>query len=227
MAWYTCWGTYSAMGPYNNVAMGGSPDSTLHGLDLNPAKGAGYGKGIEFRQEGYTIFTHVNLIGYALDAQGNAHLNQHYVNFGGQYNWYVDTWVSRDNQQSWEQVRLGILVASHNSNQTLAYTGNWGLSNVNWSEYFLIKGKWTHFKIEVRGEEPAQRYQNIYTYEQVTVDSVKPYAIRKSEHFKTLNRQSGFFKVRKNNQFTDKSKQENNKIRKSRDWKNQNKIGEE
>lgn len=227
MAWYTCWGTYSATGPYNNVVMGGSPEASLQGINLNQAKIEGYGKGIEFRQEGNSIYTHVNLIGYAINAQGNAILNQHYVNFGGQYKWYVDTWISRNNQQSWEQVRLGILVASHNSNQNLAYSGNWVLSNVNWAEYFIIQGKWTHFKIEVRGEDPAQRHQNIYTYKQVTVDSVKPYAIRKNGHFKTLNRQSGFFKVRKNNQFIDKSKQENNKIRKSNDWKNQNKIGEE
>lgn len=226
MAWYTAWGTYSATGPYNNVAMGGSPDPTLHGLDLNPAKGAGYGKGIEFQQRGENqIYVHLNLIGYALDSQGNYRKNESYVNFGGTYDWYADYWVSRDGGNNWETVGYNVLVARHNSNQSLAYYGNWGLSNVNWSNVITINGSWTHFKIEIRGDQPAQRYQNIFTYTQVTKDSIKPWAIRKSNIFKSLQTINKSFKIRKSNNWTDKSQQDNNKIRKSNNWVNQNKIG--
>lgn len=236
MAWYECWGTYSATGPYNNVAMGGNPQSSIHGLDLNPAKGAGYGKGIEFRQNPDGIYVHVNLIGYAIDTSVRALLGQSYVRFGGTYDWYADYWVSRDGGRSWETIGYNVLVARHNDNQSLAYTGNWGLSNIDWSNNIKINGNWTHFKIEVRGDEPGQRHQNIYTYEQVAKsDDIKPWAIRKSNVFKTLNVASGWFKIRKSNNWTDKSKmlesdvnKDNagtSRIRRSGTWKGQNKIG--
>lgn len=65
--------------------------------------------------------------------------------------------------------------------------------------------------------------------------AIKPWAIRKSGTFKTLNRPSGFFKRRVNGSFTDKSNQHvydinkpnqgSHRIRKSSVWTGQNKIG--
>ena len=64
---------------------------------------------------------------------------------------------------------------------------------------------------------------------------IKPWAIRKSGTFKTLNRPSGFFKRRVNGSFTDKSNQHvydinkpnqgSHRIRKTSVWTGQNKIG--
>lgn len=62
----------------------------------------------------------------------------------------------------------------------------------------------------------------------------KPMAIRKSNSFKTLNRDSGFIKIRKSNQWEDKSSETypegqegkgKNRIRKKNVWKQQSKIG--
>lgn len=64
---------------------------------------------------------------------------------------------------------------------------------------------------------------------------IKPWAVRKSGTFKTHNRPSGWFKIRKSGSWVDKSKQKKSdvnqtnrgvhRIRKSGSWKGQNKIG--
>ena len=94
----------------------------------------------------------------------------------------------------------------------------------------------TVIRTEIRGETPAQRHQNFYTREQVipVKKDFKPWAIRKSSVFKTLNRDSGFFKIRNAGNWLDKStmledyignNQGSSRIRKSGSWKGQNKIG--
>ena len=92
MAWVECWGTYAATGPYNNVVMGGSPANSMYGLDLLPAKAAGYGNGIEFRysQDINQLYVHINLIGYGSDPNNNYIANQEYVHGNFTYDWYVD-----------------------------------------------------------------------------------------------------------------------------------------
>ena len=235
MAWVECWGTYAATGPYNNVVMGGSPAGSMYGLDLGPAKGAGYGNGIEFRYNSAdnSLYIHLNLIGYSADPNNNYIPNQQYVTGNFTYDWYVDIWYSTNNQASWVQT-TSELCARHNSNQTLAYKGNWGLSNVNWSTNVHLPNNFTHVKVEVRGEDPALRHQNIYTRE-VVISDFKPWAVRKSGVFKSLDVSSGWFKIRKSNSWVDKSKMsldDANKpnagvhrIRKSGTWKGQSKIG--
>ena len=59
----------------------------------------------------------------------------------------------------------------------------------------------------------------------MTKDSIKPWAIRQSNVFKSLQTINKSFKIRKSNNWTDKSQQDNNKIRKSNNWVKQNKIG--
>lgn len=236
MAWHECWGTYAATGPYNNVVMGGSASNAMYGLDLLPAKGAGYGNGVEFvyhPDENY-VYVHVNLIGYGSDQNNNYIPNQRYVQGDFTYDWYVDVWYTTDSGVTWVPM-LTQLVARHNSDQTLAYTGNWGLSNVNWS--YNLRGlpeNFTHIKLEVRGEEQGRRHQNVYTRD-IIIQSFKPWAIRKNNQFKSLDVSSGFYKIRKSNNWVDKSEmllsdvnKENAgtaRIRKSGTWKGQNKVG--
>lgn len=67
-------------------------------------------------------------------------------------------------------------------------------------------------------------------------EDIKPWAIRKSGVFKTHNRPSGWFKIRKSGSWADKSKQKKSdvkqpnkgvhRIRKGGTWLGQNKIGE-
>lgn len=233
--WNECWGTYAATGPYNNVVMGGSGASSMYGLDLRPAKGAGYGNGVRFTYNSDTnvVKVEINLIGYACDSNFQYIPNQHYVVGNFTYDWYCDFYYSTDGGHHYQSIKTD-KVASHASTQTLAYTGNWGLSNVNYSTNLTLPQNFTHVKIEVRGEEPAQRHQNIYTRE-IVISTFKPWAIRKSGGFKTLDVASGFFKIRKSNNWNDKSEMSLSdvnkpnagtaRIRKSGIWKGQAKQG--
>lgn len=236
MTWYECWGTYAKTGPYNNVAMTGSPENRSLALDLSQAKNAGYGKGIEFVSENNQIKIHVNLIGTSVSDTMQAILNQGYVSGNWTYDWYADTYVSTNGGASYQVLENNILVARHGSTQALAYKGGWEQSHIDWVKSFTLPTNFTHFKIEVRGDEPAQRHQNIYTREQI-ITTVKPWAIRKSGVFQSLNRASGFFRIRKNGTWQEKSETENSsigqtnqgtsRIRKNGTWLGQNKIGKE
>lgn len=237
MTFIECWGTYAATGPYNNVVMIGSPSATFKGLNLSQAKSAGYGKGIEFsyNSNDNTLKTHINLIGYASDTKMNYLSNQHYVSGNFTYDWYCDYYYSVDNGNSYVKIKSE-LVASHASTQGLAYVDDWVKSHINHATILSLPQNFTHVKIEVRGDEPAQRHQNIYTREVIITD-FKPWAIRKLNTFKSLDRDSGFFKIRKSGNYVDKSKmqqsdtnQENKgtaRIRKSGKWVGQIKIGDD
>lgn len=233
--WNECWGTYAATGPYNNVVMGGSPAGSMYGLDLGPAKGAGYGNGIRFTYNSDTnvVKVEINLIGYSCDSNFQCIPNQHYVQGNFTYDWYCDFYYSTDGGHNYQSIKTE-LVARHNSDQTLAYSGNWGLSNVNYSTNLQLPANFTHVKIEVRGDEPAQRHQNIYTRE-IVISTFKPWAIRKSGDFKTLDVASGFFKIRKSNNWNNKSEMSLSdvnkanagpaRVRKNGTWKGQGKLG--
>lgn len=234
--WLECWGTYSATGPYNNVVMGGSPAGTLYGLDLTQAKSAGYGNGVRFtyNQENNSLKVEVNLIGYGSNSNNQYIANQKYVEGNFTYDWYIDIYYSTDGGNNYNKITTS-LIASHASNQSLAYRDNWHLSNVNWSTILdNLPNDFTNVKIEVRGEDVGLRHQNIYTREQV-ISTFKPWAIRKNNDFKTLNVESGFFKIRKNNSWVDKSQmlltesgQANagtSRIRKNNVFVGQSKIG--
>lgn len=232
--WLECWGTYAKTGPYNNVAMGGSPNNTIHGLNLLQAKSKSYGQGVLFENINNQIKVTISLIGYSVNEHLQALLNQHYVSGNFTYDWFLDVYVSENNQQSWQVVENNIKIASHSSSQNLAYANGWEQSNVKFAKVFNLPNNFTHVKIEVRGEQAGQRHQNIYKREQVIQD-FKPWAIRKANIFKSLNVSSGFFKIRKSYNWIDKSKnfesdlgknQGASRIRKDNKWKAQNKIGQ-
>lgn len=236
MTWVECWGTYAATGPYNNVVMGGSPANSMYGLDLTTAKIEGnYGNGVEFsyNSSNNTVGVHINLIGYACDSNFQYIPNQHYVVGNFTYDWYCDFYYSTDGGHNYHLIKTD-KVASHASTQTLCYSVGWSASNVNYITTLSLPQNFTHVKIEVRGDEPAQRHQNIYTRE-IVIQSFKPWAIRKSNQFKSLDVSSGFYKIRKSNNWVDKSEmllsdinRDNAgtaRIRKNGTFKGQNKIG--
>lgn len=168
--WLEAWGTYAKTGPYNNVTMGGSPNGTLYGLNLTSAKNAGFGNGVKFNSlndAGTSVNIELSLVGYGSNASGQAILNQKYVQGNWTYDWYVDVYYSTDNQASWATAEQNILVAKHASTQRLAYGANWHLSTIKWNKTFNLPSNFTHLKFEVRGDEPAQRHQNIFTRQQV------------------------------------------------------------
>lgn len=235
MVWNECWGTYSATGPYNNVVMGGSPASSMYGLNLSQAKSAGYGNGVQFTYDAKSnsVKIEINLIGYGCNSSMQYLPNQHYVQGNFTYDWFGDFYYSTDGGKNYTLVKQE-LIARHASNQGLAYTTNWHLSNVNYSTIIPLPPNFTHVKIEVRGDEPAQRHQNVYT-RQVVISNYKPWAIRKSGTWTSLNKSSGHFRVRHGNDWVDRSNEllsdigkdnkGHNRIRKSGIWKQQNKLG--
>lgn len=237
MVWNECWGTYSATGPYDNVAIGGSPAGSMHGLDLGQAKAAGYGKGVQFTYDAKNnqIKIEINLIGYGCKSNMQYVPNRHYVSGNFTYDWYGDFYYSTDGGKNYALAKQE-LIARHGSTQGLAYVGNWQLSNVNYSTIISLPANFTHVKIEVRGEELAQRHQNVYT-RQVVISTYKPWAIRKNGTWASLSKSSGYFKIRNSNNWVDKSNEllsdvgKDNKghsrIRKNSVWKQQNKIGNE
>lgn len=235
MVWNECWGTYSRTGPYNNVAMGGSPAGAMYGLDLSQAKNAGYGKGVQFTYDAKAnnVKIEINLIGFACNQAMQYLPNQHYVQGNFTYDWYGDFYYSTDGGRNYTLVKQE-LIARHASNQGLAYVDNWRLSNVNYATIISLPANFTHVKIEVRGDEPAQRHQNVYT-RQIVISNYKPWAIRKGGTWTSLNKPSGRFIIRHGNNWEDKSNEllsdagkdnkGHNRIRKNGVWKQQNKLG--
>lgn len=228
MTWYYMYGSYRATGNYNNVAMGGSPNTReFSGFNFTEAHAQGYGKGIEFFQNSDTeIGINLSLIAWAINPYSSPLYGQSYVRFNGTYKWFLDIWYKNPKEPTWQVITQGILVANHQSNQNLAYANNWQYSTINYTHTFSIPSDWSEIKFEVRGEEPGNRYQRTFYKQGITfTQKAKPWAIRKGGLFKSLNRESGFFKIRKGGQWIDKLAIENNKIRKSNTWENQNNIG--
>lgn len=96
MAWLDFWGGYLHDGPYNNVVLLGSPNSTgPFSSNLTQAHNTGYGYGINFSQnDNDSIHTKINLVGFALDSNGRVLYGQHYVRFGGTYNYILNIQTS-------------------------------------------------------------------------------------------------------------------------------------
>lgn len=253
MAWNEAWGTYAKSGAQYDVAFVGSPSSSSLGLNLTKAKARGHGRGIQFtslNNEGTSVRVELSLIGMSAtngrwsgnNNTGYASPNGTYTARGWTYEWFVDIYISTNGGSSYSVLRNNIKVASHATPMALAYNENgsvshWSNANIEWSAILTLPSNFTHIKFEVRGEEPAQRHQNVYGREIVIPPPtmIKPWAIRKSGSFKTLDRDTGFFKSRNSNRWVDKSSvridqvglanEGVSRIRKSGTFKCQGKIG--
>lgn len=239
--WQTAWGTYSKTGPYNNVAMGGTPSGDLHGLNFHEIHKKGYGRGIYFESlnnEGTKVKVKLDLVGYGVSDNLRYIENQSYVQGNFTYDWYADFYYSTNGGNSYAKITT-VKVADHASTQTLYKRQGWQESTIKGAWNISLPNNFTHLKIEVRGDEPAQRHQNVYSKEVVVPpppppSDFRPWAIRKGSAFKSLEIHKGWFKVRKNN-WVDKSQQNitavgkenqgSSRIRKGGKWVGQNRIG--
>lgn len=239
MAWQYFYGAYNNTGPYANVVLGGSPDgSGPFGIDLTQAHSGGYGYGINFSDNGsYGVTFQLNLVGYAVTDSGA------WVSSGGAYvgtsstvyRYYIIISVSTDNQTSWSQLTRE-QIFTHYGGMPMCYSAYWSntASASQWSKFFQLPTNTTHVKIELQGEDVTFPYSNIYSISQVIPD-FRPWAIRKSGSFKSLNASSGFLKIRKSGTWQDiakysfdkvgKENQGSSRIRKSGKWVGQGKWG--
>lgn len=237
MAWNTFWGAFDNTGPYANVVLGGSPDSTgPYGIPLTTAHNAGYGYGIQFQDNGnYGVTFTLNLVGYSVTDSQQYNPNAYYVPYGGNYDYYIIISTSNNNQSSWSEIYRN-RIFSHAGGAPLAYLSGWQTvaSQSQWSGFFQLPTDTTHVKIELQGAQVTLPHQNIYSIQQIIPD-FKPWAIRNARQWKSFDRPSGLFQIRKSGQWVNKSimstgetgqvNQGTSRIRKSGQWKGQGKIG--
>lgn len=251
MRWNVAWGTYANSGAPFDVGMVGGDDEVL-GFPTNKAvQESGHGRGIRFtslNNEGTKVKIELSLIGISLkngewvasNSAGYASPNG-IIGTGWSYKWLVDISYSIDGGKTYKNLEDNILVATHLTPMALAFNNqsniqSWKEANIEWVGYINLPPNFTHLRFEVKGEEPAQRHQNIYTREIVIPPTFKAWCIRKQDKFLTLDRGSGFFKIRNSGNWVDKSinlvstiRQENkgnHRIRKQGEWLGQNRIGE-
>ena len=238
MAWQYFYGAYDNTGPYANVVLGGSPDNTgPFGAPLAIAHASGYGKGIDFTDNGnYGITFILNLVGYAITDDQKYMADGYYVgDTSDTYNYFINVFKSTDNQQSWTQL-LREKIFMHTGQMTLNYLQGWDVTAraSQWSKFIQLSNDTTHVKIELQGEYVTFPHSNIYSIQQVIPD-FRPWGIRKSGVLKSLNKDSGFLKIRKSNSWKDtpkysydkvgKENQGTSRIRKNGKWLGQGKIG--
>lgn len=180
MAWHEAWGTYARSGAPYDVGMAGSPSGSSLGLNLAKAKQEGHGRGVEFtslNNEGTSVKLTLSLIGMSLakgkyepKGIGYASPNGSYTASGWTYEWFVDLYISKDNGKSYQPLsgNTNIKVASHPTPMNLAYhesggsVASWKKAFIEWSKTLTLPKDFTHLKFEVRGEDPAQRHQNVF-----------------------------------------------------------------
>ena len=177
--WQTARGTFQKSGPYNNVAMGGTPNGTMDGLpevEMNNARAHGLGKGIGFTPvgtDGCIVNVQLSLLGYAIDSNTRWLGNGNYVQYGGTYDWYLDVYASTDNGRTYQPIESNILLAKHSDTQSLAFGNYWDRSTIVWNKNFTnIPETFTHLKTEIRGANPGERYQNVYERRIIIPDSI-------------------------------------------------------
>lgn len=239
MAWNTFWGAYDNTGPYANVVLGGDPSATgPFGIPLDNAHSGGYGYGVNFEDNGsYGVTFTLNLVGYAVSDSQQYIPNRYYVPYGGNYDYYLIISTSNNNQQSWSQLYRN-RIFSHPGGANLCYASNWHIiaQASQWSGFFQLPTDTTHVKIELQGEDATLPHENIYSIEQI-IPEFKPWAIRKSGQWNSLDRPSGKFQIRKSGSWVDKSTMSSaetgkanegtSRIRRSGNWVGQGKVGNE
>jgi hypothetical protein len=238
MAWQYFYGAYNNTGPYANVVLGGSPDNTgPFGVPLATAHASGYGKGINFIDNGnYGVTFILDLVGYAITDDQQYVEDGYYIgDTSVLYNYFIIVSKSTDNQGSWTQL-LREKIFTHTGQVPLNYRLGWDNTAraSQWSKFIQLSNDTTHVKIELQGEDATFPHSNIYSINQVIPD-FRPWGIRKSGVLKSLNNDSGFLKIRKSNSWKDipkysydkagKENQGTSRILKNGKWLGQRKIG--
>lgn len=236
MAWQNFHGAYNNTGPYANVVLGGNPGNTADfGFPLATAHAKGYGKGINFSDDGnYGVTFTLDLVGYGVTDAGTYTGNVKYVQYGGRYNYILIISVSNNNKASWREI-YNQVIFSHADTWSLAYSSGWETvaQNSQWSSKLQLPTDTTHVKVELRGEDATFPYENIYSIQQI-IPEFRPWEVRKGGKFLTCNRNTGFTRIRKNGSWQDINKMtesgQTNKgtsrIRHRNNWVGQKKVGE-
>lgn len=188
--WQEAWGTYARSGAPADVAMVGSPNNSIMGMDLGKAKQAGYGTGIGFEtlnDEGTSVKVHLNLIGLSevgLKYQGNSNYVAPDGNAGlatgFDYGWFATLQYSTNGGSSWTNLVAREKVASHPTPMNLAYQEDgrrkhWTQANIRWEKQLQLPANFTHLRFEVYGDTAQEHHENIFAKDAVIRKPFPPF----------------------------------------------------
>ena len=163
--YYAAYGGYNNTGNFSNVLLAGSPVDFLPNIrNVNFAQarseGYGFGVGFDYNAETKQLKILFNLIGVSVSDSGVLIYNNHYVQFGGNYNYFVRLSVSKNNGGSY-QVLYNNKDVSHADTQNLAYGSNWHLSTFKRDYSINLDDDVTNVKFEIYGEDATFPHENI------------------------------------------------------------------
>lgn len=189
MTWYNAIGTYSRTGPFRDVALVGGPGN-VNGFDTSIAHQNGGGKGIQFtplNDEATNLKVELSLVAvgfdngnYTPDIDGYVGPDGTVFSIGHDYEWLVQYEYSTDGGNNYTVISEWTKIATHSTPQALAYKEvpglkPWTNTIVNYNVTLTnLPSNFTHVRVEVRGAEPAERYQNVYTRQQIVIPKPKP-----------------------------------------------------
>lgn len=242
--YYTFYGGYSESGGNNNVVLGGDPSTSLQKFNLNMTNihAQGYGQGIGFDNEENLVYFNLNLVPFAvadnvafIDGKQRYIGNGHLVDTDYTYKWFLKISIKNANEQEYKTISTEN-VFIHKGHEPMYNTTGWETtaSKSQHEGTFTIVDETTNIRFELYGEEVFSPFQITFTREQI-IRTFKPWAIRKSNIWKTLNRPSGYTKIRKSNNWQKvkedeikkigQANQGHNRIRKNGVFIQQNKKG--
>lgn len=181
MSWNEAWGTYAKSGAPYDVAMVGGNGTVLGFPTSRAISDANHGRGIQFtalNDEGTSVKIDLSLIGISTsggrwvgnNSTGYSSPGGGITNPGYDYGWFVEIWYSTDGGHTYVDLLRNVKVATHNTPMALAYNDrtdiqSWKLANIEYTKVLTLPPNFTHLKFEVRGDDPAERHQNIYSRE--------------------------------------------------------------
>lgn len=233
MKWHEISGGFQHDRAYDNAILGGSPNANMqNGMPLTQAhdNGVGFGMGAEGDVTNMTLS--LNLTGWATNDAGQYLLNRSYVHDGTPYNWAL-TIQGRKNGGAWTIIdNLGIIWKHDTTGDwDLSYKGTWlrTAQNSQWSKGGYNFSNYDQIGVSIAGDNATQVKPAIFNVSDL-IEDYKPMAIRKNGKWETINRPSGFIKIRQGGAWVDKSKETypegqvnkgHNRIRQSGTWKQQ------
>lgn len=236
-AWKDFYGSYMRSGAPYNVALGGSPNGTgPYDVDLTTAHNNGYGYGIRFTNSGYKVTAQLNLIGYAIrDNSKWVSTSPSYAQYGGTYDYALTIQISKDGGDNYTDTVFNQWIFSHGDTWGMAYNGSWLTTarKSQWTGNFTVPVGTTHVKFTLTAENPRDVDPVVFPITDIITD-FRPWAIRKSGTWVSLDNEGYHFKIRQGGKWIDTPKYQNanaenegsSRIRHSGKWYSQSKVGE-
>lgn len=243
MAWQNVYGSWKRdPNVKGDIIMGGG--SNFRSFPGNPpGSPSPYGKGINISTVGTDKYRfNLSLVGYGVDVATGSYFPTYYQGSTSDiYQWIIKAAISYDDVANPANAKYTNLFQENlkrtfRGQDPLYAYANWQscvYENTS-TNTFTATSKDAWIRIEIYGE-PAVEPLFAYFKLGAAIDDFRPYAIRKGGIFKSLDTNTGFFRIRKNGSWSDvpkmtfdevgKENQGTSRIRKNGKFVGQNKIG--